>query len=73
MYSERITSLPSPFGSAKSGALSPSFNVVDFPPVVAGGILGGASGDWPDLGDCPNVAIADPIKKRVTRSAFIVV
>ena len=68
MYSESVTSLPSPFGRAKSGALSPSFKVVDFPAAPGGGSFGGLSGD-----DC--CAYAEVVSARnpmLMRSRFIV-
>lgn len=69
MYSDRTTSFPSPFGSAKSGALSPSFSLVDTPRGVAAGAgFGGASGDWPD---CPKAVTAEAISRSVLNRAFI--
>lgn len=67
MYSESVTSFPSPFGSAKSGALAPTFREVPNAGLGAGS-LGGASGDCPD---CALAVMQHPIRIKVPITSFI--
>src|SRR5262245_24962470 len=67
VYSERMTSLPSPFGSAKSGAFEPTLSVL--PEAAAAGTLGGASGDWPD---CASAVRHDTTRIKAPKTAFII-
>jgi len=61
-----MTSLPSPFGSAKSGALSPILS--DVRGWFEGGKTGGASGD---CGACARAAVTEINRINIERSDFI--